>query len=258
MFYSLRRLYERNNTSKNLNLRHQLRNEMMSKSVSVSTYFMRISQIKDKLASIGDSLDDAKIVTTTLNGFPSYLDAFVQGICARMKSPKFDKPWIDCVQEESRLTSKMQKTNDEENQALAAHVKKRKERRNNSSKKNRRSVLDHKKDVSKIRCFNCQKLGHFAYQCSQGKGKRKHHAHATYMEESTSHKKTRETKDEEYIFISALTGTITQGSYIWLVDNGSSKHMTGFRNSLTNLTENSSSLQVELGDDSEHVVKGVG
>jgi hypothetical protein len=34
--------------------------------------------------------------------------------------------------------------------------------------------------------------------------------------------------------------------------------MTGFRSSLTNLTENSSSLQVELGDDSKHAVKGVG
>jgi hypothetical protein len=34
--------------------------------------------------------------------------------------------------------------------------------------------------------------------------------------------------------------------------------MTRFRNSLSNLTKKSSSLQVELGDDSSHVVKGVG
>jgi hypothetical protein len=93
-------------------------------------------------------------------------------------------------------------------------------------------------------------LGQFAYQCPQGKGKRKHHAHAADMEESTSHKKTRESKDEEYVFVSTLTCTITQGSDIWLVDSGTSKHMTGFRSSLTKLTEKSSSLQVELGDDS--------
>jgi hypothetical protein len=42
------------------------------------------------------------------------------------------------------------------------------------------------------------------------------------------------------------------------VDSGSSKHMTRFRNSLKNLTEKSSSLQVELGDDSKHALKGVG
>jgi hypothetical protein len=78
------------------------------------------------------------------------------------------------------------------------------------------------------------------------------------MEESTSQKKTMETKDEEYVFVSSLIGTITQGSDIWLVDSGASKHMTGFRNSITNLTKKSSSLQVEHGDDSKHVVKGVG
>ena len=117
----------------------------MNKSDTVSTYFMKISQIKDQLAVIGDSVDDVELMTTTLNGFPSSWDAFVQGICARRKLPKFDKLWLDCIQEESRLISKSHKTNDEENQALVSHVKKRKERRNNNPKKNRRSVPDHKK-----------------------------------------------------------------------------------------------------------------
>jgi hypothetical protein len=118
MFDALKGLYESKNTRK-LTLRHQLRNVMMNKSDIVSTYFVNISQIKDKLETIGDSVEDAMLVTTTLNGFPSSWDAFVQGICARRKLPKFDKLWTDYVQEESRLTSKMQKTNDEENQAIA-------------------------------------------------------------------------------------------------------------------------------------------
>ena len=58
--------------------------------------------------------------------------------------------------------------------------------------------------------------------------KKKHHAHAIDMEESTSQKKTRDTKDEEYVFAKALTGTITQGSDIWLVDSGASTEITGF------------------------------
>jgi hypothetical protein len=209
---------------------------MMNKSNIVSTYFMKISQIKDQLAAVGDLVGDAELVTKNLNGFPSSWDAFVQGICARRKLPKFDKLWTNCVQEESRLTSKMKKTNDEENQALTTHVKKRKERRNNIPKKNRILVPNHKKDVSKIRCFNCQKLGDFAYQCTQGKGKRKHCAHTIDVEESTFQKKTMETKDEEYVFVLSLTDTITQGSDIWLVYNGASKHMIGFQNFLTNLT----------------------
>jgi hypothetical protein len=71
MFDVLSRLYERNNTSRKITLRHQLINMMMIKSDIVSTYFMRISQIKDQLVAIGDSMDDVEIVTTTLNEFPS-------------------------------------------------------------------------------------------------------------------------------------------------------------------------------------------
>ena len=134
-------------------------------------------------------MDNVEIVTTTLNCFPYSWNSFVQGICARSKLPKFDKLWTDCIQEESRLISKSQKTNDKENRVLVAHVKKRKERRNTSPKKSRRPY--HKKDVSKIKCFTCKKLGHFSYQCPQGKGKRKHHVHATNMEESTSQKRTK-------------------------------------------------------------------
>jgi hypothetical protein len=78
----------------------------MNKSETVSNYFMRISQIKDHLATIGESVDEEEIVTTTLNVFPSSWDPFVQGICARSKLPKFDKLWINCSQEESRLISK--------------------------------------------------------------------------------------------------------------------------------------------------------
>jgi hypothetical protein len=42
------------------------------------------------------------------------------------------------------------------------------------------------------------------------------------------------------------------------MDSGASKHMTGFRSSLTKLTENISSLHVDLRDDSKHTVKEVG
>jgi hypothetical protein len=89
----------------------------------IATFFTRISQIKDQLAVIADPIDDAELVTTMLNGFPPSWDPFVQGICARRRFPKFVKLWSDCTQEESRMISKTQNTNEEENQALAAKVK---------------------------------------------------------------------------------------------------------------------------------------
>ena len=124
-------------------------------------YFTRASQIKDQLLDIGDPVEEKELILTTLNGFPSSWDVFVQGICARKKLPKFDKLWTDCTQEEARLISKMQKTNDEENQALAAHARKGKGRKFTKNT-DRRLVSENTKDMSKIRCYNCNQLGHYA------------------------------------------------------------------------------------------------
>ena len=93
------------------------------------------------------------------------------------------------------MISKTHKTNEDENQALAAQVKKRKKREEGSPKKSKRPR--YKKDASKIRCYSCQKMGHYAFQCldRNEKEKKKHHAHATDAKE---HSKA--SKDEEFIF----------------------------------------------------------
>lgn len=48
------------------------------------------------------------------------------------------------------------------------------------------------------------------------------------MEEPKSEKNIRETKYEEYLYVSALAGTITKGNDIWLVDSGASRNIIGF------------------------------
>ena len=102
MYEALSRLYESKDISRNLALRNQLRNMKMENSESVTSYLMRVSQIIDHLAAIGDVISDKEIVTTTLNGFPTFSIHFVR-VCARSKLPKFDKLWVDCTHEESRL-----------------------------------------------------------------------------------------------------------------------------------------------------------
>jgi hypothetical protein len=42
------------------------------------------------------------------------------------------------------------------------------------------------------------------------------------MQQTEEHK----SKDEEFVFVSALTGSLTQGSDTWLIDSGASKHMS--------------------------------
>ena len=48
----------------------------------VASYLMRITQIHDQLVTIGEVVDDTKLVNVALNGFPGTWEPFVQGICA--------------------------------------------------------------------------------------------------------------------------------------------------------------------------------
>ena len=45
-------------------------------------------------------------------------------------------------------------------------------------------------------------------------------------EEGTQRKKAREEYDEEYVLFLALSGSVTPGEDVWLIDSGASKHMS--------------------------------
>jgi hypothetical protein len=67
-----------------------------------------------------------------------------------------------------------------------------------------------------------------------------------------------ESDNEPHILISSLTGTVTHGSDIWLIDSGASKHMKVYQYSLSNLIKKDSPHKVKLGDDYHYPIKGVG
>jgi hypothetical protein len=103
-------------------------------------------------------------------------------VCARSKLPKFDKLWVDCTHEESRLADQHKRLIVDEEEALTFQKNKRSSFRRNNKEANSVRVPNKKRDVSKIKCYNCQKLGHVSYECPQGKGKRKHQAHVAEKE----------------------------------------------------------------------------
>ena len=58
--------------------------------------------------------------------------------------------------------------------------------------------------------------------------------------------------------ISALTGNISHGSTDFLIDNGASNHMTGFKESFVKLSEHESPHKVKPGDDYQYPIKDSG
>ena len=122
MFDALSSLFEGRNINKKMTLRNHLKSVKAQKSETMQSYFSRVAQIKDQLEAIGDAVEEAEIVMTTLNGLPRDWEAFIQGICSR-RLTKFRKLWEECVQEEERILAREVKLNENEDQALIAHAK---------------------------------------------------------------------------------------------------------------------------------------
>ena len=277
MYDALSRMFEGRNINRKMNLRSQLKSIKMIHGESIQDYFSRVSQIKEKLEAIGDNLDEDEMVMTALNGLTRPWESFIQMMCARKESMKFDIVWEDCIQEETRVANReaLLKADD---QALATHTKRR---RGQSNFKRRNFKESHPprriqrvrenpsfKDYSDFECFHCNKIGHIARNCpKKGQEYRKrinnnkrHHAHLADEEEGEGppRKQAGEEDAEEYVIFSALSGSVNPREDTWLIDSGASNHMMGQKKTLSKLEEKSSPQKVSLGDDYQYPIKGVG
>ena len=81
----------------------------------------------------------------------------------------------------------LQRSHNEENKSSIAHIRKGKWRINFGQKNTSGGsalVQEHKKkDLSKIKCFNCHTFGHYAFQRPQKNGKEKQHASTVNVDE---------------------------------------------------------------------------
>jgi hypothetical protein len=199
----------------------------------------------------------------TLNALPGHREPLIQSISGREDLPMFDRLWTDYTQEETRIIDRgVQDSHHDDNQALSSHTKRGRKNRiifGKSFKANQTSAAlghEHRKDISKIQCFRCDKYGHIArYFPTRKKGR--HHA-STVDVDSEPCQRDEYIKDEALFFISTLLGTVPTNSDILFIDNGASKHMTGYRENITDLVEKESRLHVVLHDNARYNVKGVG
>jgi hypothetical protein len=76
------------------------------------------------------------------------------------------------------------------------------------------------------------------------KKNKRYHAHAVEDEEPPT--KMIKKRIEDYVLISALSGSVSPGEDTWLIDSGASKHMAGQRDILSCVSENKFSHKVTL------------
>ena len=115
-------------------------------------------------------------------------------------------------------------------------------------------------DNSNIRCYNCNKKGHYARNHQAKKrGKGRFLASIAIVDETTQKNASNEKETRrEYHLVSVLSRSAITSVETWVVDSGASKHMTRYKSSITDLKEKNFTCKVELGDNTIYSIKGVG
>ena len=168
MFSSIQNTFEINNTSRLLTLKQDLLYIKMKNGESITSYFLRITKLKDQLATMKNQVDDKELSMISLRGLPLSWETFIQGLSSQPKLPKFDQLKNECTQEESRLASRGLSTNQEGDvQALYAKSNKKRKFKHNKKEFNKNHKSHKQRDWSKVRCFKCDKIGHSYYVCPE-------------------------------------------------------------------------------------------
>jgi hypothetical protein len=158
-------LYEKQAPSQKRTLKHKLKYLKMEKGESVASFCSKIAQIRDQLLVIGVTVDDDDLVQAIFDGLPSSWETFLSSVSGREIRPTFERLWLDCLQEEIRTATRSEPTK-EEHSVLASSFKGKKKvtfQKGSQRKSNTKGMFKGKSiDTSKIKCFSCNKLGHFA------------------------------------------------------------------------------------------------
>jgi hypothetical protein len=133
------------NIAQVISLKNELSDMKMNVDDSITSYLVRISQLRDQLQAIEEIISEKELVNIVLNGLPKTWDAFAASMNTRKEYPTFEELWTCCAQEESRINAKEKPQKKYDDQTFTARFK--------NFRNKRKSVLREKEAKSRERLF---------------------------------------------------------------------------------------------------------
>ncbi|XP_074337184.1 uncharacterized protein LOC141674364 [Apium graveolens] len=262
----------------------------MKENEQLDEFYLKLNSLVTNIRALGETVEEAYVVKKLLRAVPSKFLQIASAIeqFGNLEAMSVEEVIGSLTAHEERLKGgtetshgqlllteeEWRKKENNEGQLLLTHDEwlKRTNRdgaRGNGeyrAKEGYRAV----RDRSRVRCFNCQGLGHFAAEC--GRPRREREANPKEVNLSKTH------EDEPTLLIAEVEKSETlsvllkedmmipqlcantgaqRESHIWYLDNGASNHMTGQRGKFKELDEQITG-NVKFGDGSTVSIKGKG
>jgi hypothetical protein len=154
MWVAFKNLFKAKNENRKMALKAKLHDTKMGKEESVYSYLTQVDQVKDELATIGEVISDSELVRIALKGFTKEWEVFVKCVVVCEHIPNWSRLWDDFTQEEIREGSQRNGKNTDGVDENVSLVEKR--HKKGSSRR----------DLSKVRCYCCNQLGHLCFSFS--------------------------------------------------------------------------------------------
>ena len=244
--------------SKIQSLRRELENLAMKKDEKVSDFSSRFTKIISELRDLGERLEEKEAVAKLLRSMPVKYDSLTFSLeqFGNMRGLSVDEVIGSLRVHEQRLQERDSREEEKVLLARAYNQSKKTDRGSSSrgrgtsrgrgrgrgrgrSSKNDKEEEERKSfDKSTIKCYNCQKMGHFADECYSDTKKKGKEEKANTTEET-------EEESALMIVVSDECGELLlQGmndphnDRMWYLDTGASSHMTGKKEFFHNIDDN--------------------
>ena len=127
MWKALTDFFQSRSDQRKLALKDKLRKIKMEKGESIPKYLTKFFQYRDKLGSVGVTVDEEDLVSLDLLGLPKSWHSYEDSVNGWEKLLGWERIWSDLVREEIRQGTRdgsSSKNEDEENFTLAAKERK--------------------------------------------------------------------------------------------------------------------------------------
>ena len=256
-------------------LRREFETMFMGEEESVADFPGKLSKVATQLRSLGEKIDDGVLVAKLLRAAPANFDAITSSIeqFGDMDSMSLEEAIGSLKIYEEKLQDREARREEQLLLSKAAGKQKKYEesstrgrgrgrgwrggrgRGRGDGKQNEHGDEERPRDKSKVKCYNCEKLGHFAYECRKSKKEEK--VQVAEVEEKPQSTLLMAIIDTSEVILLQGVNEQAMNEGMWYLDNGASNHMTGDRHLFQELKEVSQGIE-RFGDGSTTKIGGRG